>query len=66
MATDVAAEYGRPRLVYLIRRFLYGQLYDRSPLSDDKLPEFHAKVSVHTSAVTTFYAPSDLSGVGGM
>jgi hypothetical protein len=29
-------------------------------------PEFHGRVAVYNSAVVKFYAPSDLSGVGGM
>src|SRR5258708_6557371 len=33
---------------------------------DDDLPEFHEKIQVHKSVVATFYAPSDLSGVGRM
>ena len=62
----------------LIRCFLYEQLHsnsDFSQLSDssassdvplDNLPEFHGRVAVYTSAVATYYAPSDLSGTGGM
>jgi len=30
------------------------------------MPQFHGKIAVHKSAISTFYAPSDLSGVGGM
>jgi hypothetical protein len=29
-------------------------------------PEFCTKISVYSSAVATFYAPSDVSGIGGM
>ena len=32
----------------------------------NNLPEFHGRVAVYTSAVATYYAPSDLSGTGGM
>jgi hypothetical protein len=34
------------------------------PVAD--LPWFHGKIRVHNSAVATFYAPSDISGIGGM
>lgn len=30
------------------------------------LPQFQGKISVYTSAISTFRAPSDLSGIGGM
>ncbi|KAF8264141.1 hypothetical protein EI94DRAFT_1594424 [Lactarius quietus] len=30
------------------------------------LPSFYGKITVYPSAVATFYAPSDLSGVGSM
>jgi hypothetical protein len=55
----------------LTRRFLYDQL---NPDSDtpgsnvtlSKCPEVRGSVFVFHSAVATFYAPSDLSGIGGM
>lgn len=60
-----------PELPDLIRRFLYDQLYPDAELhaSDvpiDSCPQFGGRVKVFPSAVTTFYAPSDPSGVGGM
>jgi hypothetical protein len=30
------------------------------------MPQFHGKIAIHKSAVATFYAPSDICGVGGM
>lgn len=30
------------------------------------LPTFYGKITIYTSAIATFYAPSDISGVGGM
>ncbi|KAJ7797100.1 hypothetical protein B0H14DRAFT_3549113 [Mycena olivaceomarginata] len=61
----------QPRLQELIRRFLYDQLYPdapgpggRVPLSD--CPEFSERVFMYNSARAVFYAPSDVSGVGGM
>ncbi|KAF8488240.1 hypothetical protein F5888DRAFT_1623289, partial [Russula emetica] len=72
----LAAEIDQSNFLELIRRFLYRQLRsdsDHSLLSDsdassdlNNLPEFHGKVAIYTSAVATYYAPSDLSGVGGM
>lgn len=55
----------------LTQRFLYDQLNPDSeiPGSDIDLsecPEVRGSISVFHSAVATFYAPSDLSGVGGM
>lgn len=55
----------------LIRRFLFDQKYPDSdiPGSDIDLrlcPRVSGRVSVYRSAVATYYAPSDLSGIGGM
>jgi hypothetical protein len=55
----------------MIRRFLYDQLYPRSNVlgSEAELtacPTFHSRVFVHHAATATYYAPSDISGVGGM
>ncbi len=58
--------HGQPDLLQLICGFLYDQLHGKLPPSDDDLPEFHEKIQVHKSVVATFYAPSDLSGVGEM
>jgi hypothetical protein len=55
----------------LLRRFLYDQLYPNNvftssdiPLSE--CPSYSGKIRVHNSAVATFHAPSDPSGIGGM
>jgi len=55
----------------LIRRFLFDQKYPDSeiPGVDINLnlcPRFSGAISVYHSAVATYYAPSDGSGVGGM
>lgn len=55
----------------LIRRFLFDQKYPDSeiPGVDINLslcPRFSGNISVYHSAVATYYAPSDGSGVGGM
>ncbi|KAF8488275.1 hypothetical protein F5888DRAFT_1796370 [Russula emetica] len=75
-AYALAAELGQPDFVMLIRQFLHGQLHPDSEAQslisvDDTLnalPDFHnsEKISVYNSASVTFYAPSDLSGIGGM
>ena len=58
-------------VMVLIRRFLFDQKYPDSeiPGSDINLslcPRFSGTISVYHSAVATYYAPSDSSGVGGM
>jgi hypothetical protein len=68
---DLATEINQPHLIEHVRRFLYDQLYPDSnlPSSDVSLnacPIFLGKVSVFLSAVATYYAPSDPSGIGGM
>jgi hypothetical protein len=61
----------QPGFTNLICRFLHHQrhLDSDSDITDvplDELPSFHEKISLYPSAVATFYAPSDISGVGGM
>ncbi|KAF4578381.1 hypothetical protein EYR36_000188 [Pleurotus pulmonarius] len=60
-----------PELHDLTRQFLYDHLYPNAhycandiPVAD--CPEIYSKVSVFHSAVATFFAPSDLSGIHGM
>ncbi|KAI0309828.1 hypothetical protein OF83DRAFT_1278998 [Amylostereum chailletii] len=67
----LAATINIPRLQELIRHFLYDQQFPDSEISpaDAALascPRFDGHVTVFPSAVATFYAPSDLSGIGGM
>jgi hypothetical protein len=55
----------------LTRRFLYDQLYPDSEVSGSDIilsecPEPRGAVFVFNSALATFYAPSDLCGIGGM
>ena len=66
---DVVAErIGQPDLVNLIQHFLSDQC--RHPDSDSDTTssssDFYEVIRVYTSAVATFYAPSDISGIGGM
>lgn len=60
-----------PQLREMCRRFLWDQCYPDPDLAAndvplDLLPEFDGNIAVHTSASATFYAPSELSGPGGM
>ena len=56
-----------PNLTRLIQEFIYEQQHPGSNVQDiTNLPQFYEKITIHTAAVATFHAPSDLSGVGGM
>jgi len=60
-----------PRLPEYILWFLYRQSHSELdiPLDDIPIkdcPIYHGQVFVYPSAVSTFYAPSDLFGIGGM
>ena len=60
-----------PNLVILLRRFLFGQLFPNDPRDPSEIPiadcpRFEGSISVFNSASARFYAPSDLSGLGGM
>lgn len=69
-AAVLAAELNQPDLPKLIERFLYDQLYAETGSvasnGHQSLPQFHGKISVYMSAISTFCAPSDLSGISGM
>lgn len=77
-AYTLAAELGQLDFMILIRQFLHGQLHPDSEAQSlisandsdtlNALPDFHdsEKITVYNSASATFYAPSDLSGIGGM
>src|SRR5258707_7794315 len=68
-AESVQQTLKQPDFVDLICRFLYAQRHPESNIkhiSLDNLPAFHEKVTLYPSAVATFYAPSDISGTGGM
>lgn len=70
---ELGAKIGEPDLVDYIRRFLYDRenpeslimgmdvSLDECPIWDEDSP-----VYARTLATTTFYAPSDISGIGGM
>lgn len=64
----VAAEIEQPEFHNLIRQFIYDQQHpdNISNASISDLPMFYEKVSIYSSAIATFHAPSDISGIGGM
>ncbi|KAH9915818.1 uncharacterized protein B0H18DRAFT_1107822 [Fomitopsis serialis] len=64
---------GQPALPSLLRRFLFDQQNPQSDVPGDEVSlrecpviNSRSRVRVFPSAVATFYAPSDVSGVGGM
>jgi hypothetical protein len=66
---DLAALVQQPDLPLALRKFLF--LFRNpdsisAPPSLPNLPQFHGHVNVHYSALTTFFALSNLCGVGGM
>ncbi|KAJ7784883.1 hypothetical protein DFH07DRAFT_1054423 [Mycena maculata] len=57
----------QPRFPTLFRRFLHEEIH--GPVEDIAItdcPIFHGRISVYHSAISRFYAPSDLCGAGGM
>jgi hypothetical protein len=67
----LAAQLDLPLHVDHICRFLFDQLYPNAPLNGDEVdiaicPNFNGNIHVFHSALATFYAPSDPSGIGGM
>ncbi|KAJ7913724.1 hypothetical protein B0H13DRAFT_2465730 [Mycena leptocephala] len=68
---DLAAPLDVPTLPNMIRRFLYSQEHPDSDIPTENIPigdcpSCPKKIKVFPSAVATFYAPSDRSGIGGM
>jgi hypothetical protein len=71
MVDALAADLSLQNLSELIGKFLNEQLYGEtvSLLSSDSnipLPQFHGKVTIYTSAVATYRAPSDICSIGSM
>ncbi|KAG1890648.1 uncharacterized protein F5891DRAFT_1131624 [Suillus fuscotomentosus] len=67
----LAIELSIPHLSNLLRHFLFGQLNRNDPRDPSEVPlaycpQFDNKISVFNSACLRFFAPSDLSGIGGM
>ena len=65
----LAAYINQPKFPLVFRQFLYK---DRNPEEQfapptiEECPAFDGAIKVYHSAVATFYAPSDLSGSGGL
>ncbi|KAG2337208.1 hypothetical protein BDR05DRAFT_978582 [Suillus weaverae] len=65
-------QIGEPNLMTHIQQFLHDQLRhsdsnsEASADSSSALPELYEKITLYTSAVATFFTPSDISGIGGM
>ena len=56
-----------PGLTRLIQEFIYKWHHpDLSACDIPHLPPFYEKITIHTSAIATFHAPSDPSSIGGM
>ncbi|KAG1871546.1 hypothetical protein F4604DRAFT_1881168 [Suillus subluteus] len=68
---DLSMELSIPNLYNVLRRFLFEQLYPDNQCSPSEVPlvrcpRFDGKIRFFNSASSTFYAPSDRSGIGGM
>ncbi|KAG1735575.1 uncharacterized protein EDB91DRAFT_1238202 [Suillus paluster] len=74
---DLAKKFdqiGEPELTTHIQKFLRDQLHrsdsnseaSESTGSSSALPELYKKMTLYTSAIATFFAPSDVSGIGGI
>ena len=65
---DITDKIEQPNFPYLIQQFIYDQQHPDYVSNADTpdLPTFYGKITIYPSAVATFYAPSDISGVGGM
>lgn len=65
MPHTLQREIQEPDFLDLLAEFLDDQI-SRSGLPCSSLPSIEGKIAVYPSALATFYAPSDISGVGGM
>jgi len=68
---ELADEINVPNLADHIQQFLFEQFHphdtrDHSEVPLAQRPHYTGRISVFNSASSTFYAPSDLSGIGGM
>lgn len=58
----------QPHFTELIQKFLYEQQHPDDPTdpANRVYPTFYKQLTVYPSALATFYAPSNLSGICGM
>ena len=60
-------EANEPGLIWLIQESIYEQYHPNSSAHNIlNLPPFYEKITIHTSTVAAFHAPSNLSSIGGM
>ncbi|KAG1738865.1 uncharacterized protein EDB91DRAFT_1237652 [Suillus paluster] len=61
---------GLPEFPAMIQQFLYDQLHltnrEHAAFDPATAPAFMGRILIYSSAAASFYAPSDLSGTGGM
>ncbi|KAG1796311.1 uncharacterized protein HD556DRAFT_1467804 [Suillus plorans] len=67
----LALELSIPQLPNMLSRFLFAQLNPNDPRDPLQIPpadcpQYDERISVFNSACSRFFAPSDLSGIGGM
>ena len=65
----LAAYINQPKFPLVFRQFLYKCRHPEEPIAPstiEECPGFDDAIRVHHSAIATFYAPSDLSGSGGL
>ena len=68
---EAGEQLQQPSFPRIVRKFLYTQLYPDSSISPDdilqsSLPTIDTRINVFNSAIATFHAPSDISGITGM
>ncbi|KIK74687.1 hypothetical protein PAXRUDRAFT_174922, partial [Paxillus rubicundulus Ve08.2h10] len=68
---ELAEEVSVPNLPNLVCCFLFNQIYPDEPHDPSEIPPVHFSyfegcISTFNSASLRFYAPSNLSGIGGM
>lgn len=65
---DLARYINEPEFPLAFLRFLYSRRHPNHPIPDDIAVRLHftGKIQVFHSAITRFYAPSDLCGPAGM
>ncbi|KAG1824263.1 hypothetical protein EV424DRAFT_1346032 [Suillus variegatus] len=70
-AAALALELSIPHFLNILQHFLFAQLNPNDPCDPSEVPlafcpQFDSKISVFNLACSRFFAPSDLSGIGGM
>ena len=68
---SLANHINQPQFPEALQRFLYDQIHSNSNISSadidiEQCPNFTSRIYVYHSAITHFFAPSDLCGTSGM